>query len=200
MRIHKVLKATLACGLVMAPITVQTHAKKNLETSLLNTNQSSKSNLSSQPNLDKGEVTLPVQVSIIYIIKQPLPDFFSQLASRNGLKLTLSDEVDGNLEKISLPMQLELIMPELSKSYGLEWHIQGKHLFVSSTLENTNRLIQLERLTVTELKKAIAQSGLNPGSNKMSFTENDNAMTLIGSAHYIAKIEALVKDHKAKAQ
>lgn len=200
MHIHKALKATLVCGFVMASTSVQTYAKKNLETSLLKTNQSFRSNLSSQPNLDKGEVTMPVQVSIIYIIKQSLPDFFSQLASRNGLKLTLSDEVNGTLEKISLPMQLELILRELAKSHGLEWHMQGKHLFVSNTLENTNRLIKLEGLTVTELKKAIAQSGLNPGSNKMSFTENDNAMTLIGSAQYIAKIKALVKEHKAKAQ
>lgn len=188
------------CAVVLMANISQPFASKDLTTSLLKSNQSFRSNLSSQPNLDKGEVALPVQASIIYIIKQSLPDFLLQLASRNNFELTLSKQVSGELEKISLPMDVELILPELSKTYGLEWHMQEKHLFVSNSLENTNRRFSLKDMDVTEFKSAIRKAGLNPGSNKMSYEEDKNAVTLIGSRQYLSKVEAVIKKHKATAK
>ena len=189
----KQTKLTLLSCTALALTMLSAHSAKNVETSLLKTNQSYRSNLSSQPNIDKGEVSMPVQVSIIYVIEQPLPDFISQLAARNSFQLSLSDKVSGTLKKISLPMEPELILPELSKTFGLQWHMKNKHLFVSSSLENENRLVQLRDMSLTTLKKAIHKAGLNPGANKMNYLEEKNAITLIGSRIYIAQIEALVK-------
>lgn len=189
-------KAFLLSSIVLASINTHAFSAQNLETSLLNTKQSHRSKFNSQPNLDKGEVSLPVQVSIIYVIKQSLPDFLSQLASRNKLELTLSESVSGTLRKISLPLQTELVLEELSKSFGLEWHMQGKHLYISNSLENTNRLINLGSLNLFQLRQLIAKSGLNPGANKMKYLEDKNAITLIGSSMYISRVEALVKKHQ----
>jgi len=172
------------------------HATKNVETSLLKTNESFRSNFNSQPNLDKGEVVMPVQASIIYIIKQSLPDFLAQIASHNKLELTLSDKVSGTLQKISLPMKIELILPELANTYGLEWHMQGRHLYVSNNLENINRLIQLGNLDLKKLKQIIARARLNPGANKMTYIEKKNSITLTGSAMYIKRVEDLIKLHR----
>lgn len=196
----RITKPIGLCAVVLMANISQPFASKDLTTSLLKSNQSFRSNLSSQPNLDKGEVALPVQASIIYIIKQSLPDFLLQLASRNNFELTLSKQVSGELEKISLPMDVELILPELSKTYGLEWHMQEKHLFVSNSLENTNRRFSLKDMDVTEFKSAIRKAGLNPGSNKMSYEEDKNAVTLIGSRQYLSKVEAVIKKHKATAK
>lgn len=196
MRWVRVAKAFMIAGLFLTSIYTHSFAAKNLETSLLNTNNSHRSKFSSQPNLDKGEVSMPVQVSIIYIIKQSLPDFLSQLASRNNFDLTISGSVSGNLKKISLPLQAELVLEELSRSFGLEWHMQGKHLYVSNSLENTNRLINLGNLNLFQLKQLIAKSGLNPGANKMTYLEEKNAITLIGSSIYISRVEALIKNHQ----
>ncbi len=173
------ITASIFC-LSISANTTPVFAANNFEVGLLKSNQSFRSNFSSQPNLDKGEVSMPVQVSIIYIVKQKLPDFLLQLASRNSVELTLSEKVTGDLAKISLPMQLELILPELSKSYGLEWHMQGKHLFVSNSLENANRIITLEDMNFLQLKTAIENADLNSGTNKMSFAEEKNSVTLIG--------------------
>lgn len=189
-------KAFVLSAMVLSVAGTNAYASKNLETSLLNTKQSHRSKFSSQPNLDKGEVNMPVQVSIIYIIKQTLPDFLSQLASRNNLELTVSENVSGSLSKISLPMQTELILEELSRSFGLEWHMQGNHLYVSNSLENTNRLLKLGKLDLFQLKQLISNSGLNPGANKMTYLEDKNAITLIGSSMYISRVEALIKEHQ----
>lgn len=189
-------KAFVLSAMVLSVAGTNAYASKNLETSLLNTKQSHRSKFSSQPNLDKGEVNMPVQVSIIYIIKQTLPDFLSQLAARNNLELTVSENVSGSLSKISLPMQTELILEELSRSFGLEWHMQGNHLYVSNSLENTNRLINLGKLDLFQLKQLISNSGLNPGANKMTYLEDKNAITLIGSSIYISRVEALIKEHQ----
>lgn len=189
-------KAFVLSAMVLSVAGTNAYASKNLETSLLNTKQSHRSKFSSQPNLDKGEVNMPVQVSIIYIIKQTLPDFLSQLASRNNLELTVSENVSGSLSKISLPMQTELILEELSRSFGLEWHMQGNHLYVSNSLENTNRLINLGKLDLFQLKQLISNSGLNPGANKMTYLKDKNAITLIGSSMYISRVEALIKEHQ----
>lgn len=189
-------KAFVLSAMVLSVAGTNAYASKNLETSLLNTKQSHRSKFSSQPNLDKSEFNMPVQVSIIYIIKQTLPDFLSQLASRNNLELTVSENVSGSLSKISLPMQTELILEELSRSFGLEWHMQGNHLYVSNSLENTNRLINLGKLNLFQLKQLIAKSGLNPGANKMMYLEDKNAITLIGSSMYISRVEALIKEHQ----
>lgn len=140
---------------------------------------------------------MPVQVSIIYVVEQSLPDFLSQLASRNRVKLTLSENVSGVLKKISFPMKLELILPEISKAYGLEWHMHGKDLFVSSSLENVNRLITLGDMDFNKLRQELNAIGLNPGVNKMSFLVEKNAITLIGSSKYIAKVEAIVKNYQS---
>lgn len=196
MRGVSLAKAFVLSAMVLSVAGTNAYASKNLETSLLNTKQSHRSKFSSQPNLDKGEVNMPVQVSIIYIIKQTLPDFLSQLASRNNLELTVSENVSGSLSKISLPMQTELILEELSRSFGLEWHMQGNHLYVSNSLENTNRLINLGKLDLFKLKQLITKSGLNPGANKMMYLEDKNAITLIGSSMYISRVEALIKEHQ----
>ncbi len=171
-------------------------AAKNVQSSMLKSNQSYRSNFSSQPNLDKGEVVLPVQASIIYIIEQSLPDFLSQFASRNKLQLTISEQVQGKLKKLSLPMQMELTLSQLAKSYGIEWHMQDKNLYVSNSLENVNRLIELGNMNLSTLKQAIKKAGLNPGANKMSYLKGKNAITLIGSASYIAHVEALIKNNQ----
>ena len=42
-------------------------AKPDYRVSLLKSDQTFRPNFSAQPNLDKGEVTMPVQVSIIYV-------------------------------------------------------------------------------------------------------------------------------------
>ncbi len=199
-----VLKTTttsaLALGSLLAVLAFgDAIAKPDYRVSLLKSEQTFRPNFSAQPNLDKGEVTMPVQVSIIYVIEQSLPDFLSQLASRNNMQLTLSEEVSGVLRKISLPMKLELIMPELSKSYGLEWHMQGEHLFVSSSLENINRRIELGDLDIQNLKSKLSALGLNPGANKMSFLKDKNAITLIGSRTYITKVEAIVRASQSAA-
>lgn len=199
MRVSGLSSAFVLGSLILANLNTHAFAAKSLETSLLNTKQSHRSKFSSQPNLDKGEVTLPVQVSIIYIIRQSLPDFLSQLASRNNLELTISKSVSGTLKKISLPLQTELVLEELSSSFGLEWHMQGKHLYVSNNLENTNRLINLGNLNLSQLKQLIFKSGLNPGANKMTYLEDKNAITLIGSSMYISRIEALVSKHQSSS-
>lgn len=199
MRSLEVPKTLLFSGIFLAGVNMNAFAAKNLETSLLNTKQSHRSKFSSQPNLDKGEMTMPMQVSIIYIIKQSLPDFLSQLTSRNKLKLTMSESVSGTLEKISLPLQTELVLEELSTSYGLEWHMQGRHLYVSNSLENTNRLINLGNLKLFQLKQMIAQAGLNPGANKMTYLAEKNAVTLIGSAKYIARVEQLISQYQTSS-
>ncbi len=192
-------KAFVIGSLVLTNFSTHALAAKSLETSLLNTKQSHRSKFSSQPNLDKGEMTLPVQVSIIYVIKQSLPDFLAQLASRNNLELTMSESVSGTLKKISLPLQTELVLEELSNSYGLEWHMQGKHLYVSNSLENTNRLISLGNLNLFQLKQLISKSGLNPGANKMTYLEDKNAITLMGSSMYISRIQALITKHQSSS-
>jgi hypothetical protein len=191
-----IAKAFMLSGVALAAVNTNAYASKSLETSLLNTKQSHRSKFGSQPNLDKGEMNMPVEASIIYIIKQTLPDFLSQLASRNNLDLTLSESVTGTLNKISLPMQTELILEELSSSFGFEWHMQGNHLYVSNSLENTNRLINLGKLNLFQLKQLIANSGLNPGANKMTYLSDKNAITLIGSTMYISRVEALIKEHQ----
>ena len=193
----KLVTASMFGLMSVLSISAHANAAKNVETSLLKTNESFRSNFSSQPNLDKGEVVMPVQASIIYIIKQSLPDFLAQIASHNEMKLTLSDKVSGTLQKISLPMKIELILPELANTYGLEWHMQGKHLFVSNNLENTSRLIQLGNLDLKQLKQIIRRARLNPGANKMTYIEGKNSITLIGSAIYIKRVEDLIKSHRA---
>jgi len=199
MSVLRISKAFMVGGLFLVSINIQAFATKNLETSLLNTRDSYRSKFSSQPNLDKGEMSMPVQISIIYIIKQSLPDFLSQLASRNNLDLTMSESVSGTLKKISLPLQTELVLEELSRSFGLEWHMQGKHLYVSNSLENTNRLINLGNLNLFQLKQLIAKSGLNPGANKMTYLVDKNAITLIGSSMYISRVQLLIKNHQKSA-
>lgn len=199
MRMSGFSKKFVLGSLLLVSYNTHALAAKSLETSLLNTKQSHRSKFSSQPNLDKGEVTLPVQVSIIYVIKQSLPGFLSQLASRNDLELTMSKSVSGTLKKISLPLQTELVLEELSTSFGLEWHMQGKQLYVSNSLENTNRLINLGNLNLFQLKQLISKSGLNPGANKMTYLEDKNAITLIGSSMYISRIQALVNKHQSSS-
>lgn len=192
-------KALLASVMVIGVSTQSSTASKSLETSLLKPSPSYRSNFNAQPNLDKGEVTLPVQASIIYIIKQSMPDFLNQIASHNDLQLILSDKVSGMLEKVSLPMEIQLIMPELSRSYGLQWHMHGNRLFVSNTLENSNRILQLGNMSFSSLKKKIGEAKLNPGANRMDYLEQKNAITLIGSAEYIKQVDAIIRAHQDTA-
>ncbi len=196
----RISKISVASSFLFAFAAENSFASNGIETSLLKSDQVFRPNFSAQPNLDKGEVVLPVKVSVIYVVEQSLPDFLSQLASRNSVNLTLSENVSGVLKKISFPMKLELILPALSKSYGLEWHMQGKNLFVSSILENVNRLINLGDMEFYKLREELNAIGLNQGANRMSFLKDKNAITLIGSSRYISKVEAIVRSYQSTAK
>ncbi len=188
----------VSVGLFLAISSSQAHASQSKELSLLKENNSFRSKFATQPNINKGEFTVQAQVPMIYILEQSLPAFLSQVAVKNKLKLTLSNQVSGVLKKISYPMKPELILADLEKSHGIQWHFESDHLFVSNGLENTNRLISLGDVNFIKLKKVIKNSGFKPGANKMSFKEDENAVLMIGSKQYIAIVEKIIKSEQAK--
>jgi hypothetical protein len=188
-------KLTVAV-LASTSITVIANAAQEVEVGSIKAKQSFRLNLNSQQNLEKEQVALPVQAALIYVLEQPLPRFLSQLAKRNNLEISISDEVKGRLKKLSLPMQLELALPQLAKAYGLQWHIHENHLFVSNSLENTNRIINLGQLDFAQLKQAINTAGLNPGANKIQYNQDQNAVTLIGSKTFIMRVQELVESNQ----
>lgn len=175
-------------------------ASEAKQLSLLEENTSFRTKFTSQPNIEKGEFTVQAQASMIYIIEQSLPDFISQVASHNKIKLTMSDQVSGILQKISFPTKPELILSELQKSHGVQWHLENDHLFVSNSLENTNRLVKLGSINFIKLKTLLKDAGLKSGANKLSFREDENAVLMIGSEKYIVMVENIIKTHQSKTK
>lgn len=192
-KVARSLYALSLAVIVSTSMTAISNAAQEIEVGSLKSKQSLRLNLNAQPNLPKEQAALPVQSALVYVLEQPLPRFLSLLAQRNNLEVTISSQVTGNLKKLSLPLKLELALPQLAKAYGLEWHIHDKHLFVSNNLENTNRIINLGQMDIVELKQAMNIAGLNPGANKMNYDKDQNAVTLIGSKAFIMRVQKLVE-------
>lgn len=163
------------------------------ELSLLKSEQSMRSKFTEQPNIEKGEFALPMQASIIYVMKQPLTEFLYQVTSRNGVTLNLTESVSGDLKKISLPMELDLILPELSKSHGLQWHFQNRDLYVSSNLEDQSRIIKMSGMDLDGFHAELKRAGIKPGSNRVQYNKQEDTLLVIGSKQFILTAEKIIK-------
>lgn len=192
-------KVFLAAALCISLSSHSLSSQSN-EVSLLPENERNRIQFINQPNLAKNEVVMPKQDAMIFVVKQPLQQFIKQLTKVNNLKLTMSENVAGEMEKISLPMKLENLMSELSKTYGVEWHLQGSHLFVSNSLENTNRLIELGSLDFTKLKMALENADIISGANTITFQQEKNQVLVVGSTKYISKVQGIIKAYQSKNQ
>ena len=194
--LSKVFLATAFCISFSSPA----FSSQSNEVSLLPESERNRIQFINQPNLAKNEVVMPKQDAMIFVVKQPLQQFIKQLTKVNNLKLTMSESVTGELEKISLPMKLENLMRELTKTYGVEWHLQGSHLFVSNSLENTNRLIELGTLNFTKLKMALENAEIISGANTITFQQEKNQVLIVGSTKYISKVQGIIKAYQSKNQ
>jgi len=191
------IKIFIAAGLSVIATNKPILGAQSGQLSLLETNQSFRSKYVEQPNLEKGEVAFPVQASIIYVLKQELADFLRQVAGRNDINVVVTERVTGNLEKISLPMELDLILPELAKTHGLQWHFHNRNLYVSSNLENSNRLIRLGSLDMAGFHAALKKAGIRIGSNRIKHHQDQNSVLIIGSRQFISTVEKIVKSAEA---
>lgn len=197
--IHNHIPRVIALG-IASLIANSAFAAQSNEVSLLPVGERNKIQFSSQPNLDKGEVSMPKQDAIIFVINQPVDEFIKQVSRLQNLKLTMTQSVSGQLQKISLPMKLEGMMKVLSSSYGLEWHLRGNHLFVSNSLENTNRLIDLGSMNLVTLKRAMEAAQIKAGANVITYKQEDNKILVIGSKEFISKVEGVVKTFRSQKQ
>ena len=179
--------------LLGALICVQTASATDLDVALLKTNESHKSSFSAQPGIKRGEFTLPAQEPVVHVIRQSLPDFLRQAALRNGLRITLSDRVQGELERVSLPMDIRQIMTRISGQYGLKWHLERNQLFVSAGKANTTRLIFLGGTQLSDLRAALRQQGIETRLVSLSYSRETNSLMIDGPEETINGFEQVAK-------
>jgi len=196
-RIFGAMKIVFVAGICIIAANKQILGAEYGKLSLLETNRSSSQRFIEQPNLEKGEITFPVQASIIYVLKQDLEGFLRQVAGRNNINLIVTERVTGQLEKISLPMELDLILPELARTHGLQWHFENRDLYVSSNLENANRLIKLGSLNIAGFHAALKKAGIRTGSNRVKHNKDQNSVLIIGSLQFISAVEQIVRSAEA---
>ncbi len=129
----------------------------------------------------------------IFVVEQSLPDFLRQAARRNGLEITMTPRVRGNLKNISLPLNMEGILKQISSQFDLKWHFQKKQVYISIGSENTTRMIFLGKTKMKDLESALEGAGLSSPSYDLNFVEDSNSVIINGPASYIASVELLAE-------
>lgn len=127
----------------------------------------------------------------VHVVDQDIGEFIREAARREGYEVTVSRKVRGRIQRMTLPLDVEQIMEQLSPQFNLKWHYQQKHIFISTGQENTTRLVYLGVMDMNELTTAMNTAGIKSNMFEMSYVEDSNSVLVNGSASYIAGIELL---------
>jgi len=143
--------------------------------------------------LNLNATAKPPAPASVFVVEQSLPDFLRQAARRSGYQITISQKVRGTLRKLSLPLDINEIMPQIADQFDLEWHAQKEQIYVSTGSETTTKLVYLGKLDPKTLDSALEAAGIVPGNARMTFVEESNSVIVNGPAQYIASIELLTE-------
>ena len=107
-----------------------------------------------------GEPAWPTASYAYVVVDQDLRSVLQEFGSNLGLRLALSDGVQGRVRGRLPELPPRQFLDHLAQAYGLDWYYDGLVIAVSAVSEAATRFVPLQGFTVAALEDGLRTAGL----------------------------------------
>lgn len=129
----------------------------------------------------------------VYVVQQPLRDVLEKAARRAGQKIVIASAVRGDVVSTSLPGDLDAMLDELAATHNLGWYRERDVIRVTPAPDGATRVLFLGSMTFEELRRALADAGLNEANYQIRYVDNSNSVIVTGAPDLVARVELVAE-------
>jgi type III secretion protein C len=143
-------------------------------------------------DLQAAEPPWPALSAYDYVVvDQDLRTVIEQFGLNTGLRVTLSDAVQGRVHgrlPAALPREF---FDHLTERFGLDWYYDGATIAVSAKSEAQTQLIALKSASFSQLQNAIGAAGFLDPRYRLRSGPDDNVAIASGPPQYLAMVRQI---------
>lgn len=111
-------------------------------------------------NVTAAEPIWPTTAYDYVVVDQDLRTVLTQFGTNTGLRIVLSDAVQGRVHGRLPSAPPREFLSNLAQAFGLDWYFDGAVISISATSEAQTRLLPLQAVSFSKLRDALASVGL----------------------------------------
>ncbi len=149
-----------------------------------------------------AELPLSDQPYTYTVLDQDVRDTLRQFGANNGLRVNLSDAVQGRVRGRLGTLTPRAFLDRLAADFGFDWFYDGFALYVTPVGESANRLMPTNGLSPAEVEEALRAFGIADARFPVRPLPGQNLMMVAGPPRYVEMVQqavaALVPKDEAK--
>jgi type III secretion protein C len=122
------------------------------------------------------------------VVDQDLREVLQQFGVNTGLKLALSDKVQGRVHGPLPSMAPRQFLDSLARQFGLEWVYDGSIIAISSASEARTEMLALHDVPFDALSEGLSSAGLLDPRYQFRPIMNGHAALVSGPPRYISLV------------
>jgi type III secretion protein C len=155
------------------------------------------------PGLHAAEPDWPRTPYEYVVIEQDLRVVLEQFGANTGVRVVLSDAVQGKVHG-RLPVdEPRAFLDHLTRMFALDWYYDGAAIAISAVSETQTRLIALQDLDFEALRRSLSASGVLDPRYQLKPGPSSNSALASGPPRYLELLQqtiAALSPGKALAQ
>jgi type III secretion protein C len=126
------------------------------------------------------------------VVNQDLRIVLQQFGSNTGLRVALSDAVQGRVRG-RLPSALPReFLDHLAQAFGLDWYYDGALISISAASEAQTRLLPLQGAQFQKLRNSLSIAGLLDPHYQLRPEDDPSIVVVSGPPRYVAMVQQTV--------
>lgn len=146
--------------------------------------------LVSDPRRALAEPPWPSDPYDYVVVDQDLRELLQQFGANTGLKLALSDKVQGRVRGPLPSAPPRQFLETLAREFGLEWTYDGAIIAMSSASEAKTEIIPLDGIPFEKLRAELASAGLLDQRYQFRRAMEGHAALVSGPPRYLGLVHA----------
>ena len=148
-----------------------------------------------------AEPAWPTAPYTYVVVDQDLRSVLQQFGANLGLRVVLSDAVQGHVHGRLPELPPRQLLDHLAQTYGLDWYYDGLVLSISATSEATTKFLPLQGLSADSVRDGLNAAGVLDPRFPLRPGPAHDIMLVSGPPHYVALVQqslsAMVADRPA---
>lgn len=126
------------------------------------------------------------------VVDQDLRTVLTQFGANTGLRITLSDAVQGQVRGRLPSVPPKEFLDNLAQSFGLDWYFDGAVISISAASEAQARLLPLQGVGFAKLRNGLVSAGLIDPRFQLRPGVSPDIALVSGPPRYVALVQQAV--------
>jgi type III secretion protein C len=132
----------------------------------------------------RAEPVWPTTVYDYVVVDQDLRAVLQQFGVNTGLRLALSDKVQGRVHGPLPSAPPREFLNNLAQQFGLDWTFDGSIIWISATSEAQTQMLPMQGVGFDRLKASLTGAGLLEPRFQLRPAANNTIAVVSGPPHY----------------